>query len=96
VTTNRQLKTDTIRRLDPFGFHILRPVLIHRHAQGEDVAAHMRCHGHLKLVDRDVEEGAYETTVDVPMELFVELVEVPDDDWQEKLLDEIWRVILRG
>ena len=94
---NRVLDEEEIVKLDPEGYHILNPFMIHRHAQGEDVPAHMRCRAFLKLAERPVEDGAHETMLDVPMELFIQMPEaLNDEEARVKFHDDVWRVILGG
>jgi len=94
---NRLLDEETLKALDLGGYHILSALMIHRHAQGEPVSAHMRCRGLLKLGGRDVEEGGHQVTIDVPMEIFVQPPEAgSDEELQKQWQDDVWKVILGG
>lgn len=78
---NRQLRT---RDLDPEGWHVLSPVMIHRHAQGEEVAPHMRVEAYMKFRDRDPGDPA-RGIMDIPMEYWEKL---PTVDELEATRDE--------
>jgi hypothetical protein len=102
---NRQLHPNTLEDLDPEGTNLLRPILIHRHIQGEDAPAHMRCLAMLKLVTREADDP-FEATMDVPMEQFLRLHTVsaarrmlglePTQGDVERIVSEFWRMIEEG
>jgi len=100
---NRRISDEGLEALDPEGIHLFRPIMIHRYAQGQPVAAHMRCEVWLKMAGQDVSDDLQKTIketpkifMDVPMPMFLALPEARDEnthgDWQ----DEVWRVILGG
>lgn len=64
---NRQITDEAIASLDPNGFHIIDPVMIHEHAGGEPVAPHLRCTVLMKF--KDSQEPQY-TTLDIPFDVF--------------------------
>lgn len=100
---NRQLHPNTLTDLDPEGTNLLTPILIHRHVQGEDAPAHMRCRTQIKLVTRD---EPFEATMDVPMEQFLQLHTIsaarrmmglePTEGDVERMVSEFWRMIEEG
>lgn len=100
---NRQLHPNTLTDLDPEGTNLLTPILIHRHVQGEDAPAHMRCRLMVKLVNR---EEPFDATMDVPMEQFLQLHTIsaarrmmglePTEGDVERIVSEFWRMIEEG
>lgn len=53
--------------LDPKGVHVLKPILVHHHAQGRPALAHMRVFAELKL---EHELEPVKMQLDVPMEMW--------------------------
>lgn len=63
---NRQLDAEISQQLDPDGWHVITPKLIHRHAQFEEVEPHYRCMSLLKLVGTQQE---YDELLDFTIDL---------------------------
>jgi hypothetical protein len=101
---NRRISDEGLEALDPEGTHLLIPWMIHRHAMGEDVPAHMRCQVWLKVKGQDPNpddvqgEKVPKIVMDVPMELWLQLndAHASDEDAMAQFQDEVWRVILGG
>ncbi len=84
---NRRLSTEGLDSLDEEGVHLLKPIMVHRHAMGEPVQAHMRCLAYLKmdrtpeiemmlgaeLSDEEIKEEDLEETFRKPFEVFLDV-----------------------
>jgi hypothetical protein len=90
---NRTMKREVLEEeLDPEGTSLVFPLLIHEHAQGKEVAPHMRCRVLMKLVDvREPQEAI----LDVPMGVYdafrIVQKDTVNDEWIEPAaeVDEI-------
>lgn len=48
---NRQLPDEVVIALDPEGIHVIEPLMLHEHANGQEVQPHLRCQVYLKEPD---------------------------------------------
>jgi hypothetical protein len=72
---NRHLSNDTILNLDLEGKNVLQSLMVHEHANGEEVEPHMRVHAFIKVRSQ---VDPFQQIIDVTMEDWNNLVPL---DW---------------
>lgn len=69
---NRILRDDLIEELDPDGLSLIVPAMIHKHAQGVEVAPHIRAFAYLATAGND---HPIRAIMDIPMDIWESLPE---------------------